>query len=155
MVRFLAESRNISRPPSDETWPRTHPVSYSMGTGHSFPAVKWLWLVADQLRLSSVEIKNEWRYTSTPTYALAYTRTAFTIQGDLKVLLHAFRALFFQIFIAAAEQVSNTCTENYQTHVLMSKVFLFRRNSTNFSRYAMVIQSYPVITTSVYETSRL
>jgi len=43
-----------------------HPASYPMDTGVFSLTVKWLGHEADHLPLSSAEIKNAWRYTSTP-----------------------------------------------------------------------------------------
>jgi hypothetical protein len=49
------------------------PVSYSMGTGDSFPGGKWQGREADHSPPTTAEIKKMWIYTSTPPYAfMAY-----------------------------------------------------------------------------------
>jgi hypothetical protein len=45
-----------------------HPASYPVGTCGSLPGGKVAGREADHLPPSSVEIKNEWSYTSTPHY---------------------------------------------------------------------------------------
>jgi len=47
-----------------------HPVSYSMGTGGSFPGVKRPGREADQSPPTSAEVKSAGNYTSTPQYVL-------------------------------------------------------------------------------------
>jgi hypothetical protein len=49
-------------------------TSYSMGTRRFSPEVKRPKLKANQLLPSSVEVKNEYSYTSTPPYALMACR---------------------------------------------------------------------------------
>jgi hypothetical protein len=51
-----------------QTTSGTHPVSYPMGTGGSFPEDKQLGHEAAHSRPSSPKIKNVWSYTSTPPY---------------------------------------------------------------------------------------
>jgi hypothetical protein len=54
-------------------------ASSSMGTGTLFPWVNWPGIVADNLPLSSAEIKNEWIRTSTlPIYLRGVYRNDFT-----------------------------------------------------------------------------
>jgi hypothetical protein len=65
-TRFLAGARNFSLFYRIQTGFATHPVSYAMGSGVSFPEVKRPVHEADHSPPSSAEIKNEWRYTSTP-----------------------------------------------------------------------------------------
>jgi hypothetical protein len=44
----------------------THLASYPIGTGALSPRVKWLGREVDHSPLSSAEVKNAWRYISTP-----------------------------------------------------------------------------------------
>jgi hypothetical protein len=46
-----------------------HPAYYAMGTGDSFPEVKWSGREADYSPPTSAEVKKVWIYTSTLTYA--------------------------------------------------------------------------------------
>jgi hypothetical protein len=50
--------------------PGTHPASYPMGTGGSFPGGKAPGREADHSLPSSVEVKNAWNCTSTPSIRL-------------------------------------------------------------------------------------
>jgi hypothetical protein len=45
-----------------------HPGSYPLGTGDSFPGVKWPGREAHHSPPSSAEVKNVWSYTFTPQY---------------------------------------------------------------------------------------
>jgi hypothetical protein len=44
----------------------THPASYSIGNRTLTPGLKWPGRAADHSPPSSAEVKNEWRYTTSP-----------------------------------------------------------------------------------------
>jgi hypothetical protein len=74
---------NFSLPsqPPDRLW--AHPASYTMGTGCSFPVVKWLGREPDHSPPTSDEVKKIWIYTSTLPYAfMAQCLSSYT-QGQL------------------------------------------------------------------------
>jgi hypothetical protein len=52
-----------------QTGSGAHPTSYLMGTGSSFPGVKWPGRKADHSPPTSAEVKKIWIYTSTTPYA--------------------------------------------------------------------------------------
>jgi hypothetical protein len=43
-------------------------ASYQMGTGGSFPGVKWPGCEADHSHISSAKVKNAWSYNSSSPY---------------------------------------------------------------------------------------
>jgi hypothetical protein len=49
-----------------QTGSRTHPASYPMGTGDSFPEVKQPGREADHSPPTNADVKRMWVYTSTP-----------------------------------------------------------------------------------------
>jgi hypothetical protein len=53
---------------SVQTGSGSHPAFYPVGTGGSFPGVKWSGLEADHSPPTSVEVKKTWIYTFTPLY---------------------------------------------------------------------------------------
>jgi len=52
-----------------QTGSGAHSAAYPTGTEGSFPGGKAVGREADHSAPSSAEVKNEWRYTSTPYYA--------------------------------------------------------------------------------------
>jgi hypothetical protein len=69
MAQFLAAATDSSLFQSVQTSSGAYPTFCSVGTGVSFPGVKWLGSKADLSTPSSAEVKNEWRYTFTPPLA--------------------------------------------------------------------------------------
>jgi hypothetical protein len=65
-IRFPARARNFSLLHRGQTGCGFQPVSYPVGSGGSFPGVKRPGREADHSPPSSAEVKNAWRYTSTP-----------------------------------------------------------------------------------------
>lgn len=66
----------------------SHIASYSMGIKGFFLGVNSSWLEADPLPPSGAKVKNQWSYTSSPTYAFVVcTRTTYLL------LLHIIVAL--------------------------------------------------------------
>jgi hypothetical protein len=53
-----------------QTGSGVHPTSCPMGTGGSFPGVKWPVREADHSPLASAEVRKMWIYISTPPYTL-------------------------------------------------------------------------------------
>jgi hypothetical protein len=51
-----------------QTGSGVHPTSYKMGTGGTFPGLKWQGREADHSPPTSAEVKKMWIYTSTPPY---------------------------------------------------------------------------------------
>jgi hypothetical protein len=69
-VRFPTGAGNFSVHHRVQNGSGTHPGSYSVGTGGTFPGVKRLGREADHSSPSSAEVKNAWSYTSTPPIRL-------------------------------------------------------------------------------------
>ena len=63
-IQFPSGSRDLSHL---QTWLWVSPGSYSVGTRVLFQGVKWSDCNTDHSPLSSVKVKSEGRYTSTPT----------------------------------------------------------------------------------------
>jgi len=70
VVQFPAEAMTTFLSPRIrvQTGSRAHPVSYSMGTGASFPGIKRPGRKADHSPASTAEVKNTWSYISTALY---------------------------------------------------------------------------------------
>jgi len=66
-VRFPARSGNFSLLHRVHTGSGAQPASYSFGTGGCFPGGRRPGREADHSPSSSTEVKNAWRYTSTPS----------------------------------------------------------------------------------------
>jgi hypothetical protein len=73
----------------NQTGSVVHPASYAIGTGGSFPELKRPGSEADHSPSSSAEVKNVWRYTSTPW------RGAWLSTG--KFYLYQFSQLFNEV----------------------------------------------------------
>jgi hypothetical protein len=68
VVRFAAEAGNFSLRHRFQTGSRAHPASYQWVRWGSFSGIKQSERKADHLLPSSTEVKNEWSYTSIPSY---------------------------------------------------------------------------------------
>jgi len=62
-----------------QTGPRTHPNSYTIGTGSLFRGVKRSERVAYHQPSLSLRLKKEYSYTSTPLWAFSCCRVIFTL----------------------------------------------------------------------------
>jgi hypothetical protein len=69
-VRFPAGAGNISFQHRVQKGSGAYAVSYPLGTGKHFPAVKRPGREADHSPPSSAEVKSAWSYTSTPPLCL-------------------------------------------------------------------------------------
>jgi hypothetical protein len=69
-IRVPAGGGNFSLHHCVQTGAGAHPSSYLIGTRGTFPGVKRPGREADHSPPSSVEVKNAWSYTSTPSIRL-------------------------------------------------------------------------------------
>jgi hypothetical protein len=69
-VRFQAGAKDFSLLRNLQTGSETHPASYSIGWGSSFPVIKRSGRECDHSPQSSIEINDSWGYTFTPRIRL-------------------------------------------------------------------------------------